>query len=152
MPEPDGKQRSLDWYVGIAFMAVGILWMLHSGDFTASLAPARGDWAGGFLVISIVSIFLGAFVFAVGWSKLNTGAAGNRRSLVSVAAMASGVVLMFLSGKGAIRNVSIWVEKGYSGPVISSGILTLLGFLVFIGGRLLWTRSAGKNSSGPDTE
>ncbi|MGH6852326.1 MAG: hypothetical protein ACREDJ_03825 [Methylocella sp.] len=152
MPEPEGIWRSLDWYVGMTFVAIGSVWMLVSGLYTVSLAPVQAEGTRGFLVISIVSTFLGALLFALGFSKLNTGPAGKRRSLVPVAAMASGIVLMLLSGKDTIRNVSIWVEKGYSGPAISEGILTLLGFLVFIGGRLLWKRNTCNNRSGPDTE
>jgi hypothetical protein len=151
MPDPDGKQRSLDSYVGVAFMAIGIAWTLLSGLYTVSLAPALGEGTGGFLAVSIVSTFLGAVVFAIGWSKLNTGQAGDWRSLVPVAGMASGIVLMLLSGKDTIRNVSIWLEKGYSGAAISEGIIALLGFLVFIAGRLMWNRNIGKNPSGPGT-
>jgi hypothetical protein len=152
MPDPDGKQWSLDSYVGVTFMAIGIAWTLISGLYTVSLAPALGEGAGGFLAVSIVSTFLGAVVFAIGWSKQNTGQAGDWRSIVPVAGMASGIVLMLLSGKDTIRNVSIWVEKGYSGAAISEGIITLLGFLVFIAGRLMWNRNIGENPSGPGTE
>jgi hypothetical protein len=151
MPEPEGIWRSLDYYVGMTFVAIGSLWMLVSGLYTISLAPVQAEGARGFLIISFVSTFLGALVFALGFSKLNTGPAGNRRSLVSVAAMAGGIVLMLLSAKDTIRNVSLWVEKGYSGPVISEGILTLLSSLVFIAGRLVWKRNTGNNRSGPET-
>ncbi len=147
MPEPEGIWRSLDWYVGVTFLALGSAWMLLSGLYTVSLAPVQGEGTRGFLVIGIVSTLLGALLFALGFSKLSAEPAGNRRSLVPVAAMASGIVLMLLSAKDTIRNVSLWVEKGYSGPAISEGILTLLGFLVFITGRLLWERNAGKNPS-----
>jgi hypothetical protein len=151
MPEPEGIWRSLDGYVvGLAFVAIGSAWMLVSGLYAVSLAPARGDLIGVLLVISTFSTFLGALVFALGFSKLNTDR--NRRLLVPVAAMASGVVLMLLSAKDTIRNVSLWVEKGNSGPAISEGTLTLLGFFVFIVGRLLWKRNTGQNLSGPDEE
>jgi hypothetical protein len=153
MPEPEGIWRSLDGYVvGLAFVAIGSAWMLVSGLYAVSLAPARGDLIGVLLVISTFSTFLGALVFALGFSKLNTGPAGNRRLLVPVAAMASGIVLMLLSAKDTIRNVSLWVEKGNSGPAISEGTLTLLGFFVFIVGRLLWKRNTGQIPSGPDEE
>ncbi|HEX3497096.1 MAG TPA: hypothetical protein VHT02_07985 [Methylocella sp.] len=153
MPEPEGIWRSLDSYVGVAFVAIGSAWMLVSGLYAVSLAPARGDLIGVLLVISTVSTFLGALVFALGFSKLNTDdPAGNRRSLIPVAAIASGIVLMLLSAKDTIRNVSLWVEKGNSGPAISEGTLTLLGFFVFIAGRLLWKRNTGENPSGPDGE
>jgi hypothetical protein len=152
MPEPEGIWRSLDRYVGVAFVAIGSAWMLVSGLYAVSLAPARGDLIGVLLVISTFSTFLGALVFALGFSKLNTDPAGNRRLLVPVAAMASGIVLLLLSAKDTIRNVSLWVEKGNSGPAISEGSLTLLGFFVFIAGRLLWKRNTGQNPSGPDEE